>query len=333
MNSPPSGGARRKRQPAVKGICFNIQRYAIHDGPGIRTTVFLKGCPLSCAWCHNPEGVSATPEILLFPERCMACGDCERICPNPPPVGSSNRDESDRSECTACGSCADVCPTGARSLAGGTMTVAELLSVLERDRPFYEETNGGVTFSGGEPLMQGAFLLECLRECRLRGMHTAVDTCGMADRDLVLQVLEHADLFLYDLKLLDGPAHREHTGAPLEPILENLRAIDEAGADVIVRFPMIPDVTDARRNIEDLGSFVASLRSTRTVHVLPFHRTASDKYRRLGRKWSYEETEPALPETVEEVISLLGAFGVAASVGGWIHDGKSQASERAEHRG
>lgn len=275
---------------------------------------------MSCAWCHNPEGLSVDPEILVLPDRCIDCGDCEEICPNPPPVGSQGRANADRTGCVACGSCADVCPTGARRLVGGTVTVAELLREIERDRPFYEETNGGVTFSGGEPLMQGSFLLECLRECRRRGIHSAIDTCGLADRGLLLQVGELTDLFLYDLKLMDGDRHREFTGAPLEPILKNLRAIDTTGAEVIVRFPLIPGVTDDPINVKGLGEFVASLRNTRKVHILPFHGTASDKYRRLGRQWGYDRIEAMPRAAVDDVVSLLETFGLMASAGGWIYD-------------
>lgn len=304
----------------MTGIYFNIQRYAIHDGPGIRTTVFLKGCPLSCAWCHNPEGRSGSPEILVIADRCMECGACAEACPNPPPVGSAGWERSDLHKCLRCGKCAEACPTGARRLVGEETKVAGLVDKVERDRPFYEETGGGVTFSGGEPLAQGPFLVQCLEECRRRGLHVAVDTCGFASRGLVLQVAGLADLVLYDLKIMNERRHEELTGVPLRPILENLRAIDSAGAAVTIRFPLIPGVTDGAGNLEALGGFVASLRNTRRVQVLSFHRTASDKYGRLGRTWGFDGVEPASKVEVDRVIAGLGGFGLAATSGGWLHD-------------
>jgi len=314
----------------VKGVLFNIQRYAIHDGPGIRTTAFFKGCPLSCGWCHNPEGRSVDSEIMYLADRCMNCGACEEVCPNPPPVGLRGAEDSHRSECAACGSCAEVCPTGARRLVGFSMTVGDLIDEVERDRPFYEETGGGVTFSGGEPLMQGHFLMECLKECRRRGLHTSVDTCGFAERGLVLRVSELTDLFLYDLKILDPLRHKEVTGVPLEPVLQNLRAIDESDAAALIRFPLIPGVTDGRGNLEALGDLVGSLKNTRLVHILPFHKTASDKYTRLRRQWGYDGLEPAPQAVVEDAIGLLESYGVTATAGGWIYDRESKALKKTE---
>lgn len=307
-------------EPRVKGIIFNIQRYAIHDGPGIRTTVFLKGCPLSCAWCHNPEGRSGVPEILIVEERCMDCGACAEVCPNPPPVGRPETRPSDSIKCVRCGACAEACPTGARRLVGHDTGVEELVDEIERDRAFYDQTGGGVTFSGGEPLAQGQFLLEGLAECARRKLHVAVDTCGFASRELVLRVSELADLILYDLKILDEKKHEELTGVPLSPILENLRAIDAAGADVVVRFPLITGVTDGKDNLEALGAFMASLESTRRVHVLSFHKTAADKYVRLGRRWELDGLEPAPMPDLERALERLGGYGLTATSGGWIYD-------------
>jgi pyruvate formate lyase activating enzyme len=309
-----------EKEPHVKGTLFNIQRYAIHDGPGIRTTAFLKGCPLSCAWCHNPEGRSGDAELLILRERCLECDACVEACPNPPPVGHRDCDPSDAHKCVRCGACADACPAGARRLAGAEMTVKDLVDEAERDRPFYEETGGGVTFSGGEPLVQGEFLLACLEECRRRGLHVAVDTCGFASRELMLQVSSLAGLLLFDLKVMDEKKHEELTGVPLGPILENLRAADSSGVEIVIRFPLIPGVTDGDENIEALGVFVASLENTRGVHVLSFHRTASDKYERLGRRWVYSGLKPAPGDAVDRVIAGLAGHGLAATSGGWAYD-------------
>lgn len=300
----------------MTGLTFNIQRYSIHDGPGIRTTVFLKGCPLSCTWCHNPEGLSPDPEILVVAERCVGCGECAKVCPIPPAVGPQGQAIAVRQECIRCGRCVVVCTAGARRLVGQTMTVDELLAEVERDRPFYEETGGGVTFSGGEPLAQGEFLLACLAACRERGLHTAVDTSGHAERELVLEVAGLADLFLYDLKIMEDERHRELTGAPLQPILDNLRALDEAGAEIWIRFPVIPGVTDDPGNVEALGAFVESLPRTRVVQPLPFHRTASDKYARLDRPWPHADLRACEPADLQAVTAILERSGLDIRSGG-----------------
>ncbi len=299
----------------MTGTCFNIQRYSVHDGPGIRTTVFLKGCPLSCTWCHNPEGMSRELELIVVQDRCVGCGACVEVCPNPPVVDPGGRSVTDRRSCLRCGSCVDVCVAGARRLVGQPMTVEELLAEIERDRAFYEESGGGVTFSGGEPFEQHEFLLACLRVCRERGLHTAVDTSGYAPRDVILEAATLTDLFLYDLKLLDEARHRELVGVPLAPVLENLHALDEAGAEIWIRFPLIPGVTDSMDNVNALGRKVASLR-TRRVHLLPFHRTAADKYARIERAWEHAGLEDVAEDRVKEAAEALGAMGLDVRIGG-----------------
>ncbi len=299
----------------MTGTCFNIQRYSVHDGPGIRTTVFLKGCPLSCTWCHNPEGLSREMELLVVQDRCVGCGACVAACPNPPVINADGHPVPDRRSCLRCGNCVDVCVAGARRLVGQPMTVAELLTQIERDRAFYEESDGGVTFSGGEPFEQHKFLLACLRACRERGLHTAIDTSGYAPRDVILEAASLTDLFLYDLKLLDEARHQELVGVPLAPVLENLRALDEAGAEIWIRFPLIPGVTDSMDNIEALGRRVASLR-TRRVHLLPFPRSAADKYARIERKWEHAGLEDVTEDRVKEAVEALGALGLDVRIGG-----------------
>ncbi len=299
----------------VTGTCFNIQRYSVHDGPGIRTTVFLKGCPLSCTWCHNPEGMSRELELIVVQDRCVGCGACVEACPNPPVINADGHSVPDRRSCLRCGSCVDACVAGARRLVGQTMTVAELLAEIERDRVFYDESGGGVTFSGGEPLEQHEFLLACLGACRERGLHTAIDTSGYAPRDVVLEAASLTDLFLYDLKLLDEAGHQELVGVPLAPVLENLCALDEAGAEIWIRFPLIPGVTDSMDNIKALGRRVTSLR-TRRVHLLPFHRTAADKYARIERKWALDGLEDVSEDRVKEAAEALGALGLDVRIGG-----------------
>lgn len=292
------------------GLVFNVQRYSIDDGPGIRTTVFLKGCPLTCPWCHNPEGVSPLPEVLIVADRCVECVECVRVCPAPPVVGPQGRMILDRRECLGCGRCVEVCVAGARHMVGVERTADDLLLEVERDRVFYERTGGGATFSGGEPLAQGDFLIECLQGCRERGLHAAVDTSGFAERDLILTVAGLADLILFDLKTLDPEQHQKLTGVPLAPIIGNLRAVDASGVHVVVRFPMIPGITDSDANVEAVVDVMTSLTNSRSIQLLPFHRTAVDKYRRLGRVWQYGALEPLPANRTSAVADFLTSRGL-----------------------
>lgn len=313
---------------ALVGTIFDIQRFSFHDGPGIRSTVFLKGCPLSCSWCHNPEGISPEPEILVIPGRCISCEECLAACPHPPRTLPGGRRRSDPALCTRCGRCVAACPTGARRLVGEDLTVAELMTRVERDRPFFEESGGGVTFSGGEPLLQVEFLLACLAECARCGLHTAVDTSGCGAQDTVLEAGRQADLILYDLKTVDDARHREQTGAAVGPILENLAALDAAGATLWVRVPLIPGFNDDADSLEGIGRHIASLQRTRRVHLLPYHRWGAAKRERWagesGKRgpWAEEagkagdaRRDPD-PDLVRVVQRRLRALGLDVRIGG-----------------
>jgi len=311
-----------------RGIVFDVQRYAIHDGPGIRTTVYFKGCPLICPWCHNPESQSPEPEIIVDSERCIACGSCLAACPRvvidasgsrrlpaqPTEASPAPADEAER--CLRCGRCAEACVTGARRLVGWSITAGQLLEEIGRDRPFYETSGGGVTFSGGEPLLQAEFLVAVLAGCRSLGLHTAVDTCGYAGRETIDAVSALTDLWLYDLKTLDPEQHARATGVALAPILENLRRLDHAEAQVWVRIPLIPGFNDRDQDLDAMGSFVASLVHTRRVHLLPFHRGAEQKYRRLARGAGYARFAPPSGAWVDEAQRRLGGFGLEVVAGG-----------------
>ncbi len=298
------------------GLCFDIQRYAIHDGPGIRTSVFLKGCPLACDWCHNPEGRAEEVELIRLPAHCVRCGACLEACPNPSVEGPDGDPETDPARCSACGSCVEACVAGARRLAGERFTVDELLERVERDRAFHEESGGGVTFTGGEPLAQGEFLLACLQACRERGIHTAVDTCGFAPRELVLECARWTGLFLYDLKTADEERHQQRAGTSAAPILENLRALDAAGARIWIRVPLIPGFNDDPASLEAIGRFAASLRATRRVHVLPFHRNGECKYHSLQRGAGAVRHLPLAGGAVEEAVEILAACDLDVHTGG-----------------
>jgi pyruvate formate lyase activating enzyme len=297
------------------GLIFNVQKYSIHDGPGIRTTVFFKGCPLSCWWCHNPESQGREPFVHYDSKRCLGCGGCVRACPAGALTLTAAGVVTDWDRCDAHGVCAQVCPAEARQVIGRTVTVPELLDEIERDRLYYEESGGGVTFSGGEPLLQWRFLLDVLTACGERDLHRAVDTTGFASPKVLLQVAEQTDLFLYDIKTMDPELHRRATGVPLSPILDNLARLLSAGARVRIRIPLIPGVTDDD-SIDRTGAFLASLPAIEAVHLLPFHRSARDKHEKFGFPWLLESDDDIPEERVQDWAARIGAEGLQVTVGG-----------------
>ncbi|MBM4017818.1 MAG: glycyl-radical enzyme activating protein [Planctomycetes bacterium] len=298
--------------PGGSGIVFDIQRYAVHDGPGIRTTVFLKGCPLDCWWCHNPESQSAQPQIVVMEGRCVRCGECVKVCPQ----GEAGAAAADRPRCTACGACVAACPAGARRMAGARMTVEEVLAEVLKDRLFYEESGGGATFSGGEPLFQPQFLHGLLQACRSAGLPTAVDTCGFAPWDDLRAVVPLTDLFLYDLKGADEQSHAHHTGVPSGPILDNLRALGAVHDNIWIRIPVLPGINDDDAQVDAMARLAASAGGVRRVNLLPYHKTGVHKFRQLGRAYRLERLAPPSPERMEDVAARFRAFGLRVRVGG-----------------
>ena len=301
--------------PVTRGRILRIERFAIHDGPGIRTTVFLKGCPLRCAWCHSPESQLLQPEFMPRPERCIRCLGCTIACPHHAVAPAADAGPMAPDACETCGACAQACPTGARELVGQTMSVDAVMADIERDRIFYDESDGGVTFSGGEPLMQPEFLADIVRACRASAIHVAVDTCGHADTDALLEVARDADLFLFDLKLMDEDRHRAFTGASNARILENLEQLSRVHPDILVRFPLIPGVNDDDDNVRAMGAYLASLRLTR-IDVLPYHRAGMAKYERLQRPYLLPDTQPPTNDLLAHVVRLLEACGLIVRPGG-----------------
>lgn len=298
------------------GRVFNIQRCSVHDGPGIRTTAFLKGCPLSCSWCHNPEGIDETPVMMISADRCLACGACVEACPVEEGGAAPAGAPWDRNCCTRCGSCVEACPADARELVGRDFEVGDLIDTLERDRVFFDISGGGVTFSGGEPLAQAGFLTECLRECRRRGLHTAVDTCGFAPRSTILGVANLANLVLYDLKHMDPIRHHSQTGADNRVILDNLRALSESGANIWVRIPLIPGFNDDPVNIEATGDFLEQLPRRHRVFLLPYHGIADSKRSRLEETGDRAGLAPPDAEARRTVAEKLARHDLEVTVGG-----------------
>jgi pyruvate formate lyase activating enzyme len=298
------------------GIISNIQKYSVQDGPGIRTTVFLKGCPLDCWWCHNPEGRSRQPEVMVLETRCVRCGECVKVCPEAEDEELAEVQMLPPEACHLCGACVAACPTNARQCAGRRMSVDEVMTEILRDRIFYEESGGGVSFSGGEPLVQPAFVGELLDRCRARGLHAVLDTCGFAPTATFLSVAAKADLVLFDLKLMDEARHEQFTGVSNKLILANLQALDAVHQRIWARVPLIPGVNDHPENLEALAQFLRPLKQVRQVNLLPYHQTGLAKFARLGAEYRLRDTAPPSARQMAAAAAVLTAHGLSVKCGG-----------------
>lgn len=306
------------------GVIFDLKRYAVHDGPGIRTTVFLKGCPLRCRWCHNPESWSQAPERAYRANRCTGCGRCIEACPGGAISRAGDRVQTDSDRCTLCGDCVRACPSGAREILGRRVSVDELMARIERDVIFFDTSGGGVTVSGGEPLMQPDFVERLLAECKTREIHTALDTTCHGPWETLERIGRHVDLFLCDVKLMDPAAHRRLTGVSNELILENLRRLTASGRRVIIRMPVIPGVNDGEENLTATGEFVGSLGQSPggsvdapvRVDILPYNEAMRGKLDRLAEDYPMMEFEAPSPGRMKRIASKLESFGVRVNIGG-----------------
>ena len=284
----------------MKGIVTEIKRFAVHDGDGIRTTVFLKGCSLRCLWCHNPETVSASLSLAFYGEKCTACGRCATVCECHKITDGTHI--FDRKSCIACGKCAEECFSGCLTLYGREMTADEVFSVISEDKEFYESSNGGVTVSGGEALCQADFTAELLKKCKKDGINTAVDTCGNVPREAFDKVLPYTDTFLYDIKAMDPSVHKKCTGTDNGRILDNLGYILSKGARVEIRIPYVPGLND--KEIKPIADFLKGKKGIVRVRVLPYHNYAAGKYKALDMK----DTLPDVLPTEEEISSAQALF-------------------------
>lgn len=311
----------------IQGRIFNVQRFSVHDGPGIRTTVFLKGCPLRCVWCHNPESIRGEVELARFESRCIHCGRCTEACPTGRLAALEAGATTDEAPaCILCGTCAEVCPAEARQLVGHSVTVDELLSEVLRDRLFFDDSGGGVTFSGGEPLSQPDFLAAALEACRAEGVRTAVDTSGFCRLEDLLRIALWTDLFLFDLKHMDDARHRELTGVSNRRILENLSALAGrlAGSNgsaasseprIRIRVPVIPGKNDDPANLSAVARFAASLPGVRRIDLLPYHAHGLGKLERLGAQAPFEPIAPVDPAHLDLLAAVVRDAGLEPRIG------------------
>jgi pyruvate formate lyase activating enzyme len=305
-------------------LVTDIQRFAVHDGPGIRTLVFVKGCPLECAWCANPETQASGAEVVWLQDRCIRCRACVQVCAAQAlhfedDAGAVTQAglAHDRSRCVACAACVAACITGARALLGRSMTVAEVLREVEKDAVFYQASGGGVTFSGGEPALRAPFVAAVLAGCRERGFGTAVETCGHVPWEQLAELVPPTDLFFYDVKHLDPQVHRRHTGVSNELILENLRRLAGAGAAVVVRTPVVPGFNAEAAEIAAIARHVATLRpGVLRLELLPYHRYGSHKYGRLGRAYALDDVRAPSVALLAELAAAARAEGIDVQVGG-----------------
>ncbi|MFC1817359.1 glycyl-radical enzyme activating protein, partial [Thermodesulfobacteriota bacterium] len=299
-----------------KGTVFNIQCFSLQDGPGIRTTVFIKGCPLRCWWCSNPESQAFNPEVVHSNSLCTQCGECVKACPTQAISLAERGVRIDRKLCENCATCVSVCYAGALKVYGEEMSTAEVIAEVEKDVAYYRNSEGGVTFSGGEPLSQPEFVISLLKQCRKSGLHTVVDTCGYVAQEVFKRMLRNTDLVLYDLKHANELTHKRLTAVSNRPILNNLKMVAQSGVDVIVRVPIITDINDSLKNMTAIAKYVASLKTIKEVNLLPYHRFGTGKYEMLDSTYRLNSTLPPKEARLEKLTKIVESYGLECKIEG-----------------
>jgi len=307
----------------IKAIVFNIQRHCIHDGPGIRTTVFLKGCPLRCMWCCNPESFNREIEIGFFESKCIFCGKCLEVCNKKainPDLKNTDGYKIDSLVCNLCGDCIKTCPTGAIGFVGKEMSAEEVYEKIESDASFFRLSDGGVTFSGGEPLLQIDFLEKIIQKCYQENVSIAIETSGHVSWGNFEKIIKYVDYVLYDIKHMDSEKHKDMTGVPNDIILENAKKLSEQNVDLIIRIPLIPGCTDDEKNINNIGKFAKSL-SVKEVHLMPYHRLGTDKYKFTKNTYKLINLEDMTTtdngrKIIKKSKSILESYNLNVVVGG-----------------
>ncbi len=295
---------------ALTGTIFDIIRYAVHDGPGIRSTIFFKGCPLRCAWCANPESQSYRPEFTHNKTECLGCGMCLQGCPEKAISQVQEELVIDLEKCNICGSCAKTCPSEALQIMGRTVTIDGLYKEIAADRPFWDRSNGGVTLSGGEPLAQYDFTLAFLKLCKDRHVSTAIETCLYASWEKIETVLPFLDHVICDLKIMDSVRHKTWTGVLNDRIKDKIRALLHGHPDVLVRMPLVPGINDDKDNLEAMGAFLETCRKEVRMELLPFHCLGESKYRRLKREYTMDHVTPPSGEDMDRAKNILQSFDI-----------------------
>ena len=299
------------------GLIFDIKKFAINDGPGIRMTIFFKGCNLSCQWCHNPESLSPRVQKMYNASKCIGAEKCLDNCPNDALTLTKEGIVTDFDACNLCGKCAEVCPTKAFEMLGSNILISELMKKIDNESIFFDQSGGGVTFSGGEPLMHSEYLLDALKECGKRMHHRVVDTTAFANLETIMEIAENCEMFLIDLKLMDSNKHREFTGVSNEKILSNIVELSKTNCEIIFRMPLIKSVNSDLVNIKKTAKFMNSLEGNRTkINLLPYHKVAENKLVKMGRADDFIEFETPNDDEIAGIISAFNKYGINASVGG-----------------
>ncbi|MBA7566243.1 4-hydroxyphenylacetate decarboxylase activating enzyme [subsurface metagenome] len=298
----------------IKGMVFNIERYAVHDGPGIRTIVFLVGCPLRCLWCQNPEGMELKPQLAFFPDKCTGCMRCLSVCPNKAIERVNEKILMNWDKCNRCLKCVKICPNEARKSLTKTMTSKEVLEEVIKDIPFYRRSGGGVTLSGGDPLFQVDFASEILRLCQKEKIHTVIETSGFIDWDDFVKILKSTDFIFFDIKHMNSIKHKYGTGVDNKKILENLRKITNLNKNIVIRICIIPGFNNSEKNIKDTAKFVKNLKNIRKIELLPYHNLGVIKYERMGKTYLLKDVNPPRDCDLVKLKNIIESYNIKCEI-------------------